>query len=323
MIWAQEIYAGLYAAFGFLAHNHAQCSSTHLLQIVLFGVAGASLARIGLRAAAGGRLRRRLVAVDLDREPALRAALAQASRIVPTKRTIECHWAKEHGFQLATLGYFRPSLVIGRQVVEGLAPEELEAALAHELMHAARRDVLRGDLGRAGLLVGGLASLFALILFLAFFVGVFAMDRGLALAAIAGGLVLLSAGARALGRRLDRKAEFACDRAAASGRGGPLAVAAAIVKVAKIERARRRPLPAIAPLFSAETFHLRVRRLIAAADLPAAPSRGAKIPPTRTAWMLAALPILVLIGSFDIEEAAAEGCATCQLVVEKTALWAR
>ncbi len=168
MTWLLEIYAAAYAGFGFLAHNYAQCSSTQILQMVVIATAAVGTTWIGLRASANERMRRRLRPVVVARQPALAAALDRAQRIVRLKRPIDCYWAECGDFQLATLGYFQPSLIVGRHVADALSPEELEAALAHELMHARRRDALRVDLSRVLFALLSLAAIFALILFLVF-----------------------------------------------------------------------------------------------------------------------------------------------------------
>lgn len=48
-----------------------------------------------------------------------------------------------HNAVLAARGFLRPVIVISRPVVDRLKPEWLEAALAHELSHVARRDVAK------------------------------------------------------------------------------------------------------------------------------------------------------------------------------------
>ncbi len=320
MTWLLEVYAAVYAGFGFLAHNYAQCSSTQILQMVLIATAIAGVAWIGLRASANERMRSRLIPVIGAREPVLAAALERAQRIVQLKRPIDCYWAESSDFQLATLGYFRPSLIIGRRVVDALAPEELEAALAHELMHARRRDALRIDLGRVLFALLSLAAIFALILFLVFYVGAFGIDLLLALSVVVGSLILVAANGHVLARYFERRAEFACDRAAAAGRGGTLATAAALVKVAQLENgAARYRLAAAVPLFSAETFQLRVRRLVDAneADVVAPKRRW----PAYAGATLLALAIAVVLQPPDMRKAAAAGCVTCELVVEKSAHW--
>ncbi|MGI8706518.1 MAG: M56 family metallopeptidase [Sphingomicrobium sp.] len=319
MTWLLEVYAAAYAGFGFLAHNYAQCSSTQILQMVLVATAAAGAAWIGLRASANERMRRRLLSVIVAREPTLAAALERAQSIVQLKRPIECYWSEGGDFQLATLGYFQPSLIIGRRVVDALAPEELEAALAHELMHARRRDALRVDLGRVLFALLSLAAIFALILFLVFYVGAFGIDRPLALSVVACSLVLVAAAGHVLIRHLERRAEFACDRAAAAGQGGALATAAALVKVAQLEKGTDRyRLAAAVPLFSAETFQLRVRRLIDA--------KGADPLPPKRRWQFAGVALLSLSVAAvaqppDMKRAAAAGCVTCELVMEKSAGW--
>ena len=320
MNWLLEAYAVFYAGFGFLANNYAQCSSTEMLQLALAGTAGAGTLRMGLRAVAGERMRQRLVPVDLGSEPILAVALQRAQHVVALKRPIRCYWAEDGGPQLATLGYFRPSLIISRHIADVLVPDELEAALAHELQHARRHDVLRMDVGRIGFDLAALSVGFALVLFLAFYVGAFEMNRLVAASAVAGGLLLILPGGKALTRRLERQAEFACDRAAAAGRGGALAVAAALVKVARLEKRNATyGLPAMVPLFSAATFQLRVQRLMTAGN-----GAGSRHPGGR--WWLAAaaalaVPAFALALPLDIEQAAAAGCSTCGLVVEKSEGW--
>ena len=321
MTWLLEIYAVAYAGFGFLANNYAQCSSTQILQMVLIATAAAGAAWIGLRASANERMRRRLIPVSLAREAALAAALHRARRTVQLKGAIDCYWAESGNFQLATLGYFRPSLIIGRDVAAALAPDELEAALTHELMHARRRDALRIDVARVLFAFVSLAAIFAFVLFLVFYVGAFPIDRLLALSVVACTVPIVALAGHLLIRHLERRAEFACDRAAAAGQGGALATAAALVKVAQLERGTDRfRLAAAAPLFSAETFQLRVRRLIE--------TKGADpLPRKRRHRQLAGAALLSLSVAAvaqppDIERAAVDGCVACQLVVEKSAGWA-
>lgn len=99
-----------------------------------------------------------------------------------------------------------------------------------------------------------------------------------------------------------------------------LATAAALVKVARLEKGtERHRLAAAVPLFSAETFHLRVRRLISA--------QGPNPLPAKRRWprlagaALLSLSVAVVAQPPDMKRAAAAGCFTCELVIEKSANW--
>lgn len=53
-------------------------------------------------------------------------------------------WVEGEGPLLLTMGLWRPRVVASRALLDCLAPEELRAALAHEMAHVARRDPLLG-----------------------------------------------------------------------------------------------------------------------------------------------------------------------------------
>jgi len=154
---------------------------------------------------------------------------------------------------IAVVGIMRPRLFIAAQVFDGLADDELAAALAHERRHVEARDNLK----RALLQAGQDALLF-------FPVG------------------------RVLARSWQRESELAADEFAASaGKAAALNLASAIIKISRLIPAGARPvLPAGAHLLGAEEDGLS-RRVLNLLRL-AAPDDGASAAQSSTARTLPA-----------------------------------
>jgi len=130
---------------------------------------------------------------------------------------------------VAVVGIARPTLVIARSVLQACSPEELDAVLAHEKGHIDRRDNLRRLLMHA------------------------APD---AVTWIPGSARLASTWRAAI-------EEAADDEAAAAGEAGRLALAAALVKIAKL--AAGMPLQQLMPVstvYCGDSINTRVRRLL-------------------------------------------------------------
>jgi Zn-dependent protease with chaperone function len=125
---------------------------------------------------------------------------------------------------LALAGIFRPRIYVSRQLCEALTPEQFDAAVAHEAAHHASRDNLK----RLWLL-------------------------------LAPGLLPFLRGFDALERAWTRHAEWAADDAAAAGDARrSLALAAALVRVARMETAPS----LISPFDGGVDLSARVERLL-------------------------------------------------------------
>jgi Zn-dependent protease with chaperone function len=129
---------------------------------------------------------------------------------------------------VSVLGFFRPRLYVATQVVAALGDAELQAVLDHELAHVASRDNLRHWLLRACPDV---------------------------VAWLPGGRALLPAW-------LAAAEEAADERAARRGRAAALALAGALIKVARlVPDDYPAPLPALA-LHNGDDLARRIRRLL-------------------------------------------------------------
>jgi hypothetical protein len=165
---------------------------------------------------------------------------------------------------VAVVGIRRPRLVIARSVLRACTPEELAAVLAHEQGHIDRRDNLRRLLMYA------------------------APD---ALSWLPRSSQLASAWRAAT-------EEAADDDAARAGTGGRLALASALVKVARLAvgMPHQRAMP-VSTLYCGDSIDARVRRLLEPVDRAADAARERH--PLRTAALLTgaiALTVLALHG---------------------------
>jgi len=233
-------------------------------------VAGASLVELGLLlgAALGVALflmdlvpllsgRRRPLPPAAPAPAELRAALADAGG----EGRAALHFLEARACALFCAGALRPVLVVSRGALELLDPEELRAALAHELAHVARRDP-----AVSWLLMGARAVLF------------------------------FNPVAQVVARALARDAEWRADGHA----GDRLALASALVKLHRAGQVRpppaRRTLPFAAALAEplrrvrSHDVEARCRRLLE----PAAPPRLA-FPALRVALASASLGALAFL----------------------------
>jgi Zn-dependent protease with chaperone function len=133
----------------------------------------------------------------------------------------------------ATVGLLWPAAVFSRGLLDSLSEQAARAVRAHEAAHQRRRDPLR-----------------------------------LALARLGAGLHLPGTG-RILQRELSLAVERAADEAAARRVGDRVAVAEALLAVA-----RMRPVSAPGPGFAQDPLEVRVRALLAGAPVSPRPWRG-------------------------------------------------
>ena len=158
-------------------------------------------------------------------------------------------------------GYLRPTIYASAEVMKSLEPEEFEAALAHEVSHAMRRDPLRL------LWLGSCPD----------FLQLFGLDRPWR-------------------RAFSRACEFAAD-AGASG-GNPevaLDLASALLKVARLRRFRPLSAEALADVAVASAFSSRVDLEARVEALANPRSEAATAGSGWHPWML--LAMLVLLGA--------------------------
>lgn len=134
----------------------------------------------------------------------------------------------------ATAGLLRPTVFLSRGLWDRLFPQHFRAVAAHEAAHRSRRDPLKLALGRLA------------------------------------GVLHLPGTARILCRELELAVERAADEAAAAAVGDRVAVAEALVAVARL-----RAVPASGAAFAEEPLEARVRALVAEAPASRRPWRGA------------------------------------------------
>ncbi len=109
--------------------------------LVIWGVGfGVALLVAGVRTFWCIRMLRRTPSVD---SPELQALLAQLVRKLKVRRRV-CLLITTSRIGPAVIGLLRPLIVVPEVVVRGKAPEELEAILAHELIHVRRGDLWLG-----------------------------------------------------------------------------------------------------------------------------------------------------------------------------------
>jgi beta-lactamase regulating signal transducer with metallopeptidase domain len=170
----------------------------------------------------------------------------------------ECHlpaWTIESAFPIvAVIGLLRPRLVIARSVLASCPPAEIRAILAHEQAHVTRRDNW----------------------------------MRLLLTVLPDALSWLPVSRRLAASWSAAAEDAADDGAGASGSEGRLALAQALVRVARLAPAaapvRTTPLPATA-LFRGDDIARRVRRLAA----PVAPAAVPRTHPARGVMLSAAM----------------------------------
>jgi Zn-dependent protease with chaperone function len=134
---ALAMWPSLGAALG-LAVDHCPAHAGHLHLCLHHlpargpGIAGA-VALAALSAAAGGSLlvalRSALLASRLSRARSF--ALPSGAGVVPSLRAFA-----------ATVGWFRPTVLVSSALVEQLTPAQVDVVVSHERAHAARRDAL-------------------------------------------------------------------------------------------------------------------------------------------------------------------------------------
>jgi Peptidase family M48 len=160
----------------------------------------------------------------------------------------------------AVVGLLRPRIYVSAQVLDALTPSELAAGCAHESAHLAARDNLKRLLMRC----------------------------------CPDALGLLAAG-REIEKEWARAAEAAADDRAARGRKGvALALAAGLVKVARLAPSRMEALP-ISALHDGGDVDQRVRRLVAMDE-------GSTRPAGPRAWMilLGAAPLAATLLAYGL-----------------------
>jgi Zn-dependent protease with chaperone function len=176
-------------------------------------------------------------------------------------------FALDHPFPVvAVVGIARPRLFLARRVVAALAPEELEAVLAHEAAHISARDNLK-RLALRFLPTAGWGRL-----------------------------------AGALEQRWEAESEAAADRGA--GPEAALDLASALVKVARLAPpGARLGLPVAAFHTGADGVAARVQALVRAPDEAALPSAEAR---PRAGLLLALLALAAAVAALPLVHRASE-----------------
>jgi len=204
-------------------------------------------------------LARRMEAAAFPANGRLQALITQLSRqfALATPRLLVLTASEPLAF---TYGVWRPTIVLSTWMVEVFDAEELEAVLAHELSHVARRDYT--------------LMLLATILRDAFF--------------------YLPASQIAY-QWLCQEKERACDDLAVARSAQPLALASALTKVWQVAVNVRAPAQALTG--QGDLLEARVTRLLATSEASAV-NRVVPIAPRLTGWFsLPALGMLVLANS--------------------------
>jgi beta-lactamase regulating signal transducer with metallopeptidase domain len=214
----------------------------------------------------------RLVRLTVRTKRALRPWIASARRVDFPGMSIPAFIIDASFPIVAVVGVVRPRLIVARSVIDACSEAELRAVVAHERAHLRRRDnARRAILQTTPDLVGWLP-----------------IARAIDLA------------------WHDATEEAADDQAAASGDAVRLALASALVRVARLAPPEHAAadLPASA-LYRGERLERRVRRLLASSPLPSRPSHRARIGIAVAVGTLAALANLGVI--YAVLEAAITG----------------
>lgn len=138
-------------------------------------------------------------------------------------------------------------VAVTRGLMDRMSPQELEGVIAHELAHIKNRDMLIMTVAAA---ISGAISMIAQILGFSMFFGGRSRDEG------GGGLgallmiILAPLMAMLIQMSISRAREYEADRMGAQIAGGPLGLADALVKLARVqERIPTRTSPATAHMF--------------------------------------------------------------------------
>lgn len=241
------------------------------LTLLLIAAAGA---RIWANRVADRRLRRRFPVYDRDEFSGLYELYHEAAARVGLKRLPPLHRHADEGPLAFTTGCFRPAVFLAPALFRSLGPDELRAVLVHELVHVRQRDNLRA-------LLGSLLPIGALVVLLqvAALYALFRMEERLGFThvalIVATVLAVLWTFRSVVWPRMVFRRELSCDDAVVEAMQNPLAVAASLVQVWRLQLALpRRPgarwIHAQALFRTRPSVEQRVRRLM---DYRPAPHR--------------------------------------------------
>lgn len=202
------------------------------------------------------RLVRRCEDLDPERDHLLLARVAELAEASGLREAPSVKLLPESVPGAFVTGGRRGRILISPSLIEALEPDELDAILAHELAHISARDL-------PVMVVAGLLR----------------------------DLVAWNPIAHLSLRRLVAEREFEADRHAAAVTGKPLAVAASLVKMCELMRARSRfePRPALAFLRNRGRLRRRVSNLLAFADGRAVAGTPERVPYIAAACLAAVL----------------------------------
>lgn len=256
-----QIYSRLLEGFTLLLRNPIDCAAVGLLQNFAALLVLAIFVQTLIQSIATFRTNR---AAEAWSDPRVLDLLSHCSRSFSTRRVPKLMIAASDAPHAFTAGYLRPSIHLSRELAEALDDAELRAVLCHELAHVERRDNAAAWAVRSlsVLALGLIPAALALELTIAHETLHFGSSNAKILAALIA--VMIALVWRFLGRPAIALREVACDDRAIEVSGDPLALAGAIAKTWKLQRASafRRWNGAHSSLVFDTGAETRIRRLM-------------------------------------------------------------
>ena len=275
-----ELTLPFWAGWTVLVTNPYQSPAIGMLQYALLAGLALIIGRLILAAVAAGRRLDRLRPLppgELTDFPTLLAAKQSGLRVLA---------APAGSALIAAIGLVRPALVLDLSVLAQLEQAEQAAVIEHELAHVRRRDSLRIGLTAGCVTMLSLLLVTSGVLYSAFLVRDFTMDRIIALGLCATGLIAGVALCLALERRFAVGCELACDRIAGARTSGET-LASAILKLARVAPAATHRLPVL-NILGATILRRRIKGALACRSRSRALSAaGPAVLAAATIWMAA------------------------------------
>ena len=263
--WFSGPYAGFLTGVLFLLKNPAACTAVDLLRSFSTLLLAIITFRLCAQAVAHRALLRRSIAYTPDDTPALFRLYDEAAASVGLASAPRLYQAPSGGPAAFTTGLLRPAIFVAPSVLTTLTADECRAVLTHELVHVRRRDNLRGWAAAVSAAVLLTLLFQAVSLYIAFFHSSVRFSHLHAVAIISAaisGVHLLQRYGRA---PVLLYRETSCDDRVVRLLGDPLVVAAALIKVWRIQRGFDvRQIGSLSTLAFIEqaTFERRIRRLV-------------------------------------------------------------
>lgn len=140
--WLSQQYVKLIANYKILLHNPTSCEAVDLLHLFTFTLGAVFFIRVVAHMFLFSRIKRRSRLYTGEQHPQLFDAYRKAAQKAQIRRLPSLYRFTDENPLVFTIGSIRPAIFLAPRVAETLPPEELEAALIHELTHIKRSDTL-------------------------------------------------------------------------------------------------------------------------------------------------------------------------------------